>query len=142
MKNNPVTNELKRIAEAHGGILKPEAVVQAARSKKSPLHKKFCWDDSKAAHEYRIWQARQLIRVVVEKIEGVEGRHEVFVSLTRDRKDSGYRVMTEVLNSAQMRAQMLEDAIRELEFFQNKYRRLRELAGVFASIRKVRKRRR
>lgn len=140
MKNNPATNELKRIAEKHGGILKPEVVVQEARSKKSPLHSRFCWDDSKAAHEYRIWQARQLIRVVVETIEGVEGRHEVFVSLTTDRKESGYRVMTEVLNSAQMRARMLDDALRELEFFQHKYRRLKELADVFAAVRKVRKR--
>ncbi len=139
MKHGIVAAELKRLAEKHGGILKPEVVVESARPVRSPLHKRFCWDDTKAASEYRLWQARQLIRVVVETIEGVKGKHEVFVSLTTDRKDSGYRMMTSVLNSSQMRAKMLEDAIRELEWFQEKYRRLRELAVVFASIKRVKR---
>lgn len=138
MKHNPVIIELKRIAKEHGGILRPETVVEEARPKSSPLHKRFTWDNNKAAHEYRIWQARQLIRVVVEPIAGAKGRHEVFVSLTSDRKDSGYRVMTEVLSDAQMRRQMLEDALRELDIFQLKYSRLRELSAVFAVIRKIR----
>lgn len=142
MKHNPVIIELKRIAKEHGGILRPETVVEEARPKSSPLHKRFTWDNNKAAHEYRIWQARQLIRVVVEPIAGAKGRHEVFVSLTSDRKDSGYRVMTEVLSDAQMRRQMLEDALRELDIFQLKYSRLRELSAVFAVIRKIRIRKR
>lgn len=142
MKHNPVIIELKRIAKEHGGILRPETVVEEARPKSSPLHKRFTWDNNKAAHEYRIWQARQLIRVVVEPIAGAKGRHEVFVSLTSDRKDSGYRVMTEVLSDAQMRRQMLEDALRELDIFQRKYSRLRELSAVFAVIRKIRIRKR
>lgn len=140
MKRNPVIIELKRIADENGGVLKPEAVVEEARPKSSPLHKRFTWDNSKAAHEYRLWQARQLIRVVVETIEGVKGRHEVFVSLSNDRKEGGYRVMTDVLTDAQMRRQMLDDALRELDWFQQKYSRLRELSSVFAVIRKVQKR--
>lgn len=137
MKRNPVIIELKRIADENGGVLKPESVVEEARPKSSPLHKRFTWDNSKAAHEYRLWQARQLIRVVVETIEGVKGRHEVFVSLSNDRKEGGYRVMTDVLTDAQMRRQMIDDALRELEWFQNKYSRLRELSNVFTAIRKA-----
>jgi len=141
MKENRTIAELKRIAEENGGILKPEVVVEEARPKSSPIHSRFTWDDSKAAHEHRLWQARQLIRVVVEVIEGVKGRHEVFVSLSSDRKESGYRVMTEVLSKSELRRQMLSDALNELVLFQEKYQRLKELAAVFSSIRKVTKRR-
>ena len=41
--------------------LHAEDVVAAARDPLSPLHSKFQWDDSKAAHRYRLWQARQII---------------------------------------------------------------------------------
>jgi hypothetical protein len=140
MKNNKTIAELKRIAKENGGLLKPEIVVREARPRSSPLHSRFTWNDTKAAQEYRLWQARQLIRVVVEVIDGIKGSHEVFVSLTSDRKASGYRVMTDVLSNAQMRAMMLQDALDELEMFRDKYRRLKELATVFAAIRKVRKR--
>jgi len=133
-----VISELKRIATENDGILQPETVVEEARSKSSPLHSRFTWDNTKAAHEYRIWQARQLIRVVVDVIEGSEGKHEVFVSLTTDRKDSGYRMVTTVLSDRDMRQQMLRDAMMELEMFQKKYIRLKELASVFAAIKRVR----
>lgn len=134
MKTTKTIVELKRIAAEHGGILKPEIVVEEARPKSSPLHSRFCWDDTKAAHEYRIWQARQLIRVVVEVIDGAKGRHEVFVSLTTDRKKMGYRVMTDVLSDAELRRQMLQDAMNEMTLFHAKYVRLKELASVFKSM--------
>ncbi len=46
------------------GRLTPEQVVDAARSSKSALHKCFTWDDSEAAHKWRIDEARELIRSV------------------------------------------------------------------------------
>lgn len=138
MKHNKTIAELKRIADENGGILKPEIVVAEARPRTSPLHSRFTWDNTKAAHEYRLWQARQLIRVVVETIDGVKGKHEVFVSLTKDRVESGYRQMVEVLSDAELRRQLLHDALSELNLFQQKYARLKELAAVFASVRRVR----
>lgn len=114
MKHNKTIIELKRIAEENGGLLKPEIVVAEARPRSSPLHSRFTWDNTKAAHEYRLWQARQLIRVVVEVIDGIKGRQEVFVSLTTDRAETGYRVMTDVLSDADLRKIMLKDALAEL----------------------------
>lgn len=136
---NKVISELKRIAQENDGLLKPETVVDEARPMHSPLHSKFEWDNGKAGEAYRIWQARQLIRVVVEVMSATGEKENVFVSLTSDRKESGYRVMTEVLTDKQMRNQMLADALDELELFREKYKRLRELATVFLAIRKVRK---
>ena len=141
-KSAKVIAELKRIAASNGGLLQPEAVVEKARPVTSPLHSKFTWDDSEAAHQYRLWQARQLIRVTVELIGGIAKPVDCFVSLTTDRyaEQGGYRVMTTVLNDAEMRKQMLVDALNELQQFQQKYSRLKELAVVFSAIRKARRR--
>lgn len=53
--------ELERIRE-RDGLLTSAAVVEAARSDASPLHPRFEWDDTVAAHEHRLHQARGLIR--------------------------------------------------------------------------------
>lgn len=140
-KADLIIRELKQIAAENDGLLLPEQVVRAARPKTSPLHSRFEWNEGRAAHAYRIWQARQLIRVVVEHIPQSREPTEVFVSLTTDRKDGGYRIQTEVLSDRQMREQLLADALAELELFREKYRKIRELASVFAAIRTVTKRR-
>lgn len=142
-KPNRVIAELKRIAKENGGLLQPETVVEEARPASSPLHNRFQWDNSIAAHEYRIWQARQLIRVCVDVIPGTDKISEVFVSLSpdRERESGGYRVMAEVLSDSDLRNQMLSDALDELELFREKYRKLKELAAVFSAIKRVRRRR-
>lgn len=138
-----VVFELKRIASQNGGLLQPQTVVNDARPLESPLHSRFEWDDSVAGEQFRIWQARQLIRVSVELIAGTGKKVDVFVSLSTDREKEagGYRVMAEVLTDTQMREQMLADALDELETFREKYRRLRELASVWAAIKTVRRKR-
>lgn len=137
-KIRAIARELKRIAHSNRGLLLPQTVVEAARPARSPLHPRFEWDDTEAAEKYRIWQARQLIRVCVELIPGISTPTEVFVSLSEDRTEGrGYRVVTEVLKDEDMRAQMLEDALAELEIFRLKYRRLKELVAVFDAIESV-----
>ena len=141
MKKNKVITELKRIANKNGGLLQPETVVESARPIKSPLHSRFEWDNTVAGQQYRIWQARQLIRVSVEVLERTDEVTDVFVSLSTDREkeSGGYRIMVDVLTDKQMRSQMLADAMAELEIFRVKYSRLKELAAVFEAIKKVRK---
>lgn len=63
VKPDVAGKELARIRKEHGG-LEPATVVEEAKSPRSPLHNAFIWDDTKAAHEHRLWQARQLIRAV------------------------------------------------------------------------------
>lgn len=52
------------LSEQHGGNITPELVVRAAKSKDSPLHDYFDWDDKVAGGKWRIEQARELIRSV------------------------------------------------------------------------------
>lgn len=59
-----VAERLAELEKEGGGILTPEAVVQDAKRKDSPLHQHFTWDVKKAAHAYWLDQARTLIRSV------------------------------------------------------------------------------
>lgn len=133
--------ELAKIMRENDGLLRPDDVVEAARLKSHPLHDRFNWDNTSAAHQYRLWQARELImRVRVEyPVNGKSVDCRVFVSLTPDRVDSGYRELTSVLSDTEMREQLLQDALGELGIFQEKYRTLKELSAVFSAIKKVRK---
>lgn len=131
--------ELERLCAAHGGVLHPEVVVEAARLTDSPLHGSFEWDDSQAAHRYRLWQARSLIRVVVtfepiSKDEDVKIR--AFVSLSQDRLPGGpgYRLTRSVMADDGQRAQLLSDARAEMATFRAKYRALAELAAVLQAM--------
>lgn len=142
MKNsNKVIEELERIAKQNDGILQPEIVVEEARRPSSPLHSKFTWDDTEAAHQYRLEQARRLIRVVVQMIPNTADSHErVWVSLKKDRENEGggYRTLVSVLSDKDLREQLLAQAFEDMEYFQEKYNHLQELSEVFSAIRTVR----
>jgi hypothetical protein len=140
--NPKVVAELKRLLKKDKGFLKPETVVESARSKQSILHKYFVWDDTEAAHLYRLSQASVLIRTTVHflEINGERRSVRAFVSLAPDRdKGSGYREMVSVLSNPGLREQMLRDALDELAMFELRYQHLRELADVFAASKKARK---
>lgn len=140
-KCDKITQELRFLYEKNGGNLNPVTVVEAAKNPKSALHNKFEWNNTKAAHEYRLWQARQLIRVSIEYLEdGKEVPTRVFVSLKSDRTNNiGYRSMVDVMSDKQMRSELLSDALDELERIKLKYARLRELSEVFSAIARARK---
>lgn len=67
-KLNQIRTRLAKILAANG-TLTPNAVLQDAKSPKSPLHDEFEWDDSVAGHQYRVAQARNLIARVRVEIE-------------------------------------------------------------------------
>jgi hypothetical protein len=63
-----VAEKLAEIAEQNGGRLTPNLVLDEARDPESILHNLFEWDDGLAAHQHRLFQARQIItsvRVVI-----------------------------------------------------------------------------
>jgi hypothetical protein len=52
--------EITKIEKSAGAIT-PETVLDAAKNKRSPLHALFTWDNSEAAHQFRLQQARTLL---------------------------------------------------------------------------------
>ena len=64
-----VKQELQELFD-RDSALSPSAVLEAARNKTSALHDRFEWDDKKAGHQYRLGQARSLIRCTPIVYEG------------------------------------------------------------------------
>lgn len=145
----PVLQELERIRQKDpDGILHPEEVVEAAAPESSPLHDYFTWDDTEAARQHRLNQARHLIRVTVTVLPGTNTQTRAYVSLSVDRPPrevgtvtggGGFRDVVTVLSNEDLRRQLLQDAIKDMTNFQNKFRTLEELSEVFSAMSKTQK---
>lgn len=133
-KSEKIKNELLEIHQKHG-ILRPEDVVDYAKNPGTALHSQFEWDDTEAARQYRLEQARRVIRVSVTLIEVDQPETRVYVSLASDRvAGGGYRPTQTVLSDKEMRSEMLAMARSELKRVREKYKHLTELAKVFEAI--------
>lgn len=121
--------ELERIYK-RDGVIEPETVVEENSTPSAPLYSCFEWDDTTAAHRYRVSQAQKIIRAIV-KVEELEKPCEVraFVNV-----QSEYHPIRVVMQDDKKRAALLEMAMRELRAFQRKYSTLEELADVFKAI--------
>jgi hypothetical protein len=143
MITNPnIIKALVGVAREHRGLLRADDVVRAAANIKSPLHNSFEWNKDKAAHNWLLHQARNLIRVTMWDVEreGEKQNVRVFVSLSTDRDEAGggYRAMINVLHDKGTRRQLIEDALNEMARLEFKYDQLRELSDIFKTVNKVR----
>ena len=138
MKHETITEELLQIAEENNGFCSPAKVVEFARNKKTLLHSKFQWDNDKAAEQYRLWQARQIISLELTVVNRTEKSTEpvrMFWSLDEDREtEKGYRLITDILSSEELTDKLLHQALNELTIFSNKYHQLEALRTVFTAI--------
>lgn len=89
-----IRKELKKLTEE--GVLDPENVVEAARNPKSAMHDQFNWDDSEAAHAYRLQQARALIKRVVVEVVRPDQQTVLVPSYIRSPTGKGYEMTQEV----------------------------------------------
>ncbi len=141
--SDKIRQEIELIrSRSDDGAINPADVVQFAKNPKTALHSQFIWDDSKAAHEHRLDQARRILRVCVYFEPVVEQKVRAYLSLPDDRGPdrAGYRRTSDIVRNSSHRAAMLAMAMRELEFFQQKYAVLSELAEIFDAARAVRRR--
>ncbi len=152
-----ISDELAEIQKKNRGLLDPAKVVAYAKNPNTLLHSKFEWDDKKASEEYRLEQARRIIRLelvvikpsaskpstIIANIKDADEGDKIvraFVSLPMDRKKEkrrGYRDILSVMNNQSLRNQLLQEARREMLAFQTKYGTLEELADVFEAMNKV-----
>lgn len=110
-------------------VITPEEVVEFARDERTALHRYFEWDDTAAAREYRIDQARRVLRMAVTVVDAGNKPVRALVSLSSD--GGGYRPLNLVLADPAQRGVLLEDALQSLNRFREKYERLRELADLW-----------
>jgi hypothetical protein len=142
---NQVREELEQLRESNGGhTLQPEQVVEfARRNRRSALHAEFEWDDTAAAHQFRLEQARHIIRLSINVLRTPNGDVTVpmYVSLVSDRTaGGGYRTLESVMNDEELRDQLLQQALEEFNRVRRKYQTLQELAPVNRAIDQVARR--
>ena len=138
MASAAVTQELEIIRKQHRGILRPADVVAFARDPQTALHAEFEWDDSKAAVQYRLEQARQIIRCAVRVVSEDSPPIRAYVSLHNDRRTGdSYRNLLDVMSEPGLRRQLLAQAMREAESWRVRYERLTELKPIVRAIAKV-----
>jgi hypothetical protein len=131
-----------RELERRHGFLRPTDIVKSAKPKSSVLHEFFTWDDTKAAEERRLDQARALVRKVRVTVQVGPEREPIriraFVSMPSDRVHGlGYRSIPSVLSSEQLREILLQEAYSELARFRGKYGALKEMFPVLKAIERV-----
>ena len=129
-----IGSELQRISDQEGGRLTPVAVVEAARDPDHVLHPLFEWDNLVAAENFRLDQARALIRSVHVVDDRYSRPPPVFISMVTD---DGRRYVTvkEVQLDVNAQIQILKSAERDLEAWKLRYKLLAEL---FPAVEEVR----
>lgn len=140
IKPEIAAHELEKIRKKRG-VLKPEDVVSEARRKNHPLHDYFVWDDDEAANQYRIWQARHLISVLVVVRADDDSDEPLTVrAYAHIREEEGgnqYVHIVQGMSDVGMRERILAEALKELAGFRRKYADLKEFAALFAEMDRI-----
>ena len=132
-------HELERIRKKEG-VLVPAVVINEAKKPRNPLHKEFQWDDTAAAHEFRLYQARNVIRAIqVVRDEIPDSPMRMYEVITqpavRDAPERKvYDTMDKIMADPLSRDELLARAIRDAVSYRRKYSQLSELAKVFAAL--------
>lgn len=126
-----VLNDLERKGE-----LNARSVVEVSRPEDAVLHADFEWNDEKAAVEYRLNQARKIMQslIVIPEVENSEQKEPVRAFFKIDAGSPTYKSIQSIMRTPSQKDMLLKMALKELQAFQQKYKRLEELADVFESI--------
>lgn len=122
---------LMKDLEAQHGVVDAAMIVEDARNPESPLHGVFEWDDTEAARKYRVHQARMMISQVRVNVEHREA--PAFYNVTTTIGNAavrGYVSAETVVNDEEIYQAVLGKAARELRYFQQKYKTIKELRDV------------
>jgi plasmid replication initiation protein len=125
-RHTQVQTELMRLQSSEGRLT-PESVVAAARDPQSLLHAYFEWDDHAAGEQWRLAQARRLIRSVRLEIttQTIEVRAVGYVrDPTATPREQGYQGLLAVQSREDWVAETLEQEIKRA-------------AGIIARVRSV-----
>lgn len=132
---------VEAIRKKNGGSASAEDIVQAAKAARNPLHGDFEWDDKAAAHEHRLWRARNMMNsFVVVRGDLKTDRPQRVYEVVREPQDGKhrikhvYRTVDDIMKDTDLRAELLGRAMNELISIRNRYRDLQELAVVLRAI--------
>jgi hypothetical protein len=126
---NVIGFSLKQIADAHGGRLEPDRIIEAARASRHPLHRHFEWNDERAAYQHRLDTARRIVRSVmlIDPNKPNEPPQRAWISV----QDNGvsYRGIEEVLTESRLQLAIMKRALSDLTAWQQRYKGLERICG-------------
>lgn len=136
---NDVGKELEDIKRGKGDIPAAE-IVRRARRKSNPMHAFFTWNNSDAAHEHRLSQARHLSRSIEITIHYKVGKKtkpvivRAFYTENPTSQGGPYSPMIEILKDSSRRARMVSIALQEAEQWRDRWAHLEDLRIIFDAI--------
>jgi len=137
VEKKAVQEALQKLERA--GRFTPDDVIEAARSKRSALHRFFDWDDKSAAHEHRIYQARKLISGVRVEIT-IHSRTLSTIGYVHDPRagnnEQGYVSTIQIRKEPENLADMMTS---ELSRARSALERVENLADTFGMRGKIRR---
>lgn len=119
--------------------LTPNEVVDDAKNENTPYHDFFEWDDKKASHSYRKWQARFLIDAIVEvKIineveKPIRTFHNVVITSGKEKRRV-YAPSDVVFTTPDLYKQVIKRALEEAENWTRRYESYKELSKIVIAI--------
>jgi len=139
IKGNPqeIGQRLQYLKRRHE-VLKPELVLEDAQKPSSPLHDCFEWNDTKAAHQHRLWQARMVINSIELVLEYRDDRpsksYRLFRSMPSEATEDGAseRYYLDLRDATEAEYEvLLSECARELKAVRDKYSELKEFGKVW-----------
>ena len=113
MSTNVITQAIQSIYDRNGKVV-PTIVIKEAQNTSSPLHNQFEWDNSKAAHSYRLVQARTLIRKV--KIVTTDNQEpERLVHIPEKTGEGEYKPLSAIVKSKTEFELALDESLKRLQ---------------------------
>lgn len=135
-----VGSELETIYEEHGKLT-PALIVEDARNPERETHQLIEWDDTTAATSYRLEQARYVMRNIIivrreKTTETAEARIIKFRAFENVEVEEGryFIPMQVAIGRDDTREYMLQQAVKALQSFRQKYGMIKELSAVIDAI--------
>lgn len=121
--------------------LTPQLLVLEASDKKSPLHKCFTWNNSKAAELYRIEEARYILRnieIIVIKPKVKTVKYRAFIAPSDcGSQNTSYKTIGEICACEDLSTAYQEQLLSRLLSIKDKLKRFPAFKDVVNAIEKV-----
>jgi hypothetical protein len=129
--NADVAGQMCEQIEKEKGLT-AQTLLDANRAEGTPLHNEFEWNDSIAAEEYRLQQARHIINCLCIKTESK--KEQPVRAFFKISDAESYENINVIVSSEDKYGRLLDTAMKELIAFETKYSSLTELSPVFKAI--------
>lgn len=134
-----IADERMKNLDAQYGAVTPELLLDSSREETDVMHPCFEWNDLKAAEKYRVGQAGEMIAnlvyvLVSEDQDEPQPSVRAYVSVAGQKEKGKFKPIVDVLSDAEMRQVLIENALKDLQNFKNRYAGIEEFSKLISAI--------